>query len=203
MFDLNRRKLLIGSLITGAAISAPSLAFAEDRYQVLIRLQQDVLDLFYRCQQRGREYMFDIGYEAKAALLQANFPYRPEGMSSAEYRVLEADTTKARNYMLETTRAEWKLTDGDAKVETMLRFMDREFNRTDTNNPSARQAVRALIKGEIKIDTLDADQLRMVEDAVVCIAIMKAMLHYHRIPIDTAKMPEFHKFATKYRSLII
>ena len=203
MFDLNRRKLLIGSLITGAAISAPSLAFAEDRYQVLIRLQQDVLDLLYRCQQRGREYMFDIGYEAKAARLQPRYPYKPEGMSEVEFRALERDTIKARTYMNDTTRAEWKLADGDAKIETMLVFMNREFNRSDFNDPSVHQAVRALMNGEVKIDTLDADQLRMVEDAVVCIAIMKRMLSYHRIPMDTANIPAFHDFATKHRALIL
>lgn len=43
MFDLNRRKFLISSLIIGASVSTTELAFAEDRYQVLVGLQQDAI----------------------------------------------------------------------------------------------------------------------------------------------------------------
>lgn len=44
MFDLNRRKFLIASIITGAAISDAELVFAEDRYQVLVKLQHDAIE---------------------------------------------------------------------------------------------------------------------------------------------------------------
>ena len=203
MFDLNRRKLLIGSLIAGAAVAGPSLAFAEDRYQVLIRLQQDVLELLARCKAPGLGYMAENDYEAKKAILNANFPYRPDGISRAEYRKLEEDTSRAFNYLSETTRAEWRAREGDAKVDTLIRYMLVEFNRTDLNDPASRVAVRALMDGKVKIDTLDADQLRMVEDAVVCIAIMKNILSFHRAPINTQPMESFHQFADKYKSLIL
>lgn len=204
MFDLNRRKLLLGSLITGVAIAAPALAFAEDRYQVLIQLQQDVLDTLHNCREAGRAYNFEIGYDAKKAAYTAFLHDRWNNtLTQKEVTALSNDVHGAAKYMQQTTKAEWAVRGGQPKVETLLSFILREFNRSDLNDLQVRASVRALIRGQIKIDTLDADQLRQVEDAVVGIAVVKGLLSYHLVPMETGGSPTFNEFASRYRDLIL
>lgn len=205
MFDHNRRKILIGSLLMGAALSTPVLAFAEDRYQVLMRLQQDVLQTLHHCTEAGRAHNFEIGFDEKnERYLSALKDWKVrQSLGNDEFRKLDAEISKANAFMSETRRANWKISDGDQKVQVLLTFLLTEFNRSDLSSASVQQGISDLMRGKIQIDTMDPEQLRLVEDAVVSVAIVKSLLSYHRIPMDTQKMPAFHEFAGRYRNLIL
>ena len=203
MFDINRRKLLLGSLITGVALSTPVLAFAEDRYQVLMRLQQDVLDTLKGCRAVGHAHYEKIGYEAKNAAYVEFQRNRGGTLTHEELRTLSDEVLGAQKYMSVTTRAAWRLTDGNAKAETMMRYLLTDFNRSDLTDPIVRERVRDLLTGKMLINTLDANQLRQVEDAVVCVAIVKSMFAVYCVPMDVAMIPSFEDFAMRYRDLIV
>ncbi len=166
MFDLNRRKLLIGSLITGVAVSAPSLAFAEDRYQILVELQRDVI------------HASGVYYDVKHQM------FGDTRISLANRAIVT------------------EISGFDAKMGSLLRFLLTEFNRSDLDDVRVRQGVRDLMTGQIKIDTMEADQLRLVEDAVVSVAVVKTILSY-RAPVDANRLEHFDTFATRYRSVIL
>lgn len=204
MFDLNRRKLLLGSLMTGAAVSSSAFAFAEDRYQVLMRLQQDVLDFLRQCQSAGRANYFDTGYEAKKAAYENFLNNRwANKLSQKEVVSLSNDIGRAEQYMRQTTLAEWRLRDGDAKAGVLLDYLVKEFNRSDLNDPYVRQMVHDLSRGKIVIDALDVNQLRQVEDAVVVLAVTKNLLGRSRAPVNTANIEAFEVIVTRYKDLIL
>ena len=167
MFDLNRRKLLIGSLITGAALSAPSLVFAEDRYQVLIELQRDVL------------HAKDAYNATKEQMFGAKLP------NSADRAIIG------------------EVSGFDAKMDNLLGFLMAEFSRSDLDDERVQQGVRDLMRGNVKIDTLNASELRLIEDAVVSIAVVKSLLSYYRVPVDANRSKNFNTFATHYRRIIL
>lgn len=165
MFDLNRRKLLIGSLITGAALSAPSLVFAEDRYQVLIELQRDVI------------HAKNAYNETKEQMFGTKLP------NNAERAIIG------------------EVSGFDAKMDKLLGFLMAEFRRSDLEDARVQQGVRDLMRGNVKIDTLNASELRLIEDAVVSIAVVKSLLSYYRVPVDV-NSKNFDTFATHYRRII-
>lgn len=167
MFDLNRRKLLIGSLITGVALSAPSLVFAEDRYQVLIELQRDVI------------HAKDVYHDVRVQMFPTKLPNTAE-------RALIGEASGF-----------------DAKMDKLLGFLLAEFNRSDLDDEQVQQGVRDLMRGNVKIDTLNASELRLIEDAVVSIAVVKSLLSYHRAPVDATRSKQFNAFATQYRRIIL
>lgn len=59
------------------------------------------------------------------------------------------------------------------------------------------------MRGNIKIDTLNADELRLIEDAVVSIAVVKSLLSYHRVPVDSHRSKYFNAFANNYKNIIL
>ena len=168
MFDLNRRKLLIGSLISGAAIAAPALAFAEDRYQVLVQLQRDAIQ------------------------------------SIGRHNSMLAEQVAARgSYNMEHRRVCSEASGFTQNANKLLDFMLREFNRSDLTSKEVHEKVRGLFNKTVSIDTMNADELRSVEDAVVCIAVMKNLLTTHRAPFDSQRMPLFNTFAGTYKNVIL
>lgn len=204
MIDLTRRQLLLGSLISTGMIAAPGLAQASDRYQILMTLQRDVLDTMAVASTEGRQFYERVGYAEKRAAYTAFLRDRWHStLTQKEISRLSKDVHEAEAVMRQTTVAAWKAINGDAKVDTLLRFLLREFNRSDLTDPRVRQTVQDLMHGRLKIDVLDEQQLRTVEDAVVSIAIAKHLLSVARCPIETGKMASFNEFATTYRELIL
>lgn len=92
-----------------------------------------------------------------------------------------------------------------AEADYFLSWMLENFNNSDLNDPNVIMGVRALFGADDKrivIDTMDERQLRMTEDAVIVVAVLKNMIH-QEVPIDTMKMPHVDIFAHRYKNLIL
>ena len=167
MFDLTRRKLLIGALISGTAISAPSLTFAEDRYQVLVELQHDTVRAF-------GVYKEMMTQNISGA--RSNF-YSPYSKACSE-------------------------TSGFNKsADALLDYLLREFNRSDLTSSEVLYKVRAVLNRTIPLDTMDADELRRIEDVAVSLAVVKNLFKQN-MPIDVHSQA-FHTFATVHRPIFV
>lgn len=91
----------------------------------------------------------------------------------------------------------------DVKMDKLLGFLMAEFRRSDLDDARVQQGVRDLMRGNVKIDTLNANDLRLVEDAVVSIAVVKSLLSYYRVPVDSNRSEQFTAFANHYRRIIL
>ena len=88
-------------------------------------------------------------------------------------------------------------------AEALFNYLALEFNGSDLNKPGLFETVRQLFDKTLVIDTLDENQLREVEDAVVVIAVSKHVLVGMKCPVNVDKTPSFETIAKRYRHLIL